>query len=143
MMCMSLYLELIKKNDTLEAVRSLWSKTGLSWKFMENGFLYIELVLRFIPTIRFEWNKMLNSHKSLGRSSKMTKWKAGLVYVNYLPGIIVQSYRKSEEVAGVMLMRGYGKQYPRGVAYPIVMRWSDIVFGIIFTIILIGMNYIA
>lgn len=140
---MSVYLEYSKLKMTVDAIRSVWIKTRLSWKSIDNIFLYFELVLRFFPMIRSDWTAMLNSRKTFRLSKKNQKTNYPKLFVKYLPGIIIQCYRKSEEVAEVMIKRGYGKQIPRGILYPIPVTWKD---GILFTgvtIMLVGVNYFA
>ncbi len=140
---MSVYLEYSGIITTLDAFRSLWTKTRLPWKAMDNMFLYCELVLRFFPTMRTEWTSMINSRKALGLSNGNQKGKSYRLFIKYLPGIVIQSYRKSEDVADVMIRRGYGKQIPRGMAYPISMTVKDGLLFSVFTVLILGVNYLA
>ncbi len=140
---MSVYLEQSSKNDIMEAFRSLWVKTRLPWKRVDNMFLFVELILRFFPAIQHEWNSILRSRRALGLSTGKTKWESARYMIVHLPGVIIQNYRKAEETANVMMMRGYGKQIPRGMAFPVNFTLRDGSLMMIVTVFLFGVHSIA
>jgi energy-coupling factor transporter transmembrane protein EcfT len=132
---MSLYLEISRKQNLVLSIRSIWRKMNLNWKKVEDMFIFLELTLRFYPTFQREWQTIIRSKKALGLTSSVGKWERIRSVANDLPGMILHSYRKAENTASVIQQRGYGKQIPRGVAYPILFKMSDLILLII---ILVG-----
>ncbi len=122
---MSLYLEVSRQQNLISALRSIWSKLNLNWRWVEDLFIFLELSLRFYPTFQQEWQSINLSKQALGIDISASKWKKIKSTANDLPGMILQSYRKAENTATIMLQRGYGNQIPRGVANPIFFRFSD------------------
>ena len=129
---MSIYIDISKESNIVHALRSLWSKTNIAWRWVDNLFIYLELTLRFYPSFQFEWNTVNRSKKALGLEEGSKKWDKVKSIANDLPGIIIQNYLKAENTASIMKQRGYGKVIPRGVAYPIPFRIIDL-----FTLIII------
>lgn len=128
---MSLYLEISRKKNLVLSVRSIWVKMNLDWKRVEDLFMFLELTLRFYPTFQREWQIIIRSKKALGLTFSVGRWERIKSVANDLPGMILQSYRKAENTAIVMLQRGYGKQIPRGVANPILFKMSDLILLVI------------
>jgi len=132
---MAFYLEIIREQNIVLAIRSIWIKLNLKWKRVEDIFMFLELTLRFYPTFQREWQTITRSKKALGLASAVNRRERIKSVINDLPGMILQSYRKAETTAVVMQQRGYGNQIPRGVANPILFKMSDLILLII---ILIG-----
>ena len=123
---MSIYIDISKDRNIVHALMSLWSKTNLAWRWVDDLFIYLELTLRFYPSFQFEWNTVSRSKKVLGLEEGTKKWDKVKSIANDLPGIIIQNYLKAENTASIMKQRGYGKIIPRGVAYPIPFRIIDL-----------------
>ena len=132
---MAFYLEIVKKQNIVLSIRSIWVKMNLKWKRVEDLFMFLELTLRFYPTFQREWQTISRSKKALGLASTKSRWEQIKSVTNDLPGMILQSYRKAENTATVMRQRGYGNQIPRGVANFIPFKISDL---ILLVIIIIG-----
>jgi len=128
---MSIYIDISKNNSIVHALRSLWSKTNLQWRWVDDLFIYLELTLRFYPSFQLEWNTINRSKKALGLETGNKKWDKVKSIANDLPGIIIQNYIKAENTANIMKQRGYGKIIPRGVAYPIPFSILDLIFVIV------------
>ena len=133
-MMMALYFEISKNNDLLLAVRSLWSKLNIPWHWVEDLFLFLGLTLRFYPTFQREWDTIRRSKIALGLGGPDGKLQQIKSATQDLPGLILQSYRKAENTASVMIQRGYGNKIPRGVANPILFNNSDLVLLVLITI---------
>jgi len=124
---MAFYIEVMKKQDIILSIRTIWSKLNLKWKWVEDIFIYLELTLRFYPTFQREWKSINRSKKALGLTSSVNKWDQIKSVANDLLGMILQSYRKAENTATVIQQRGYGNQIPRGIANPILFKISDLI----------------
>ncbi len=128
---MAFYLEIIRKQNLVLSIRSIWVKLNLKWKMVEDLFMFLELTLRFYPTFQREWQTIARSKKALGLGSTVNRWEQIKSVVNDLPGMVLQSYRKAENTAAVMQQRGYGNQIPRGVANPKLFKIIDFILLIV------------
>lgn len=128
---MAFYLEIMRKQNIVLSIRSIWVKMNLKWRRVEDIFMFLELTLRFYPTFQREWQTITRSKKALGLTSSVSRWEQIKSVANDLPGMILQSYRKAGNTATIMKQRGYGNQIPRGVATPILFKMSDMMLLII------------
>jgi energy-coupling factor transporter transmembrane protein EcfT len=39
-----------------------------------------------------------------------------------MPGLLIHQLRRADDIAMAMKLRGYGKQFPRGVTYPTIFN---------------------
>ena len=116
---MSLYFVKNKGIDIVRSLRSIWYKIGLEWKWVEGLLLFISIVLRFFPNYQDEWKKLERSQKSLYRGKENTFIEKTKMIAHFIPDYIILNLEKSEALAHVIKMRGYGASYPRSV-YPLV-----------------------
>ena len=81
---MAFYIEILKKQNIVLSIRSIWSKLNLNWKWVEDIFMFLELTLRFYPTFQREWQTINRSKKALGLTSSVSKYEdnAGLSLVS-------------------------------------------------------------
>ena len=140
---MAFYLEQSKPSEILIALRSLWSKLNISWRFVEDLFLFFELTLRFLPTFQNEWESIKWGKVALGLQTASTKRVQIREIVKTLPEIILRNYKRSEETSKIMKLRGYGKQIPRGIVYPVQSTVKDGLVFLLITLSFIGVNFIA
>ena len=140
---MAFYLEQSKPSKILIALRSLWSKLNISWRVVEDLFLFFELTLRFLPTFQNEWESIKRGKVALGLQTVSTKRDQIRDMIKILPGIILRNYKRSEETSKMMQLRGYGKQIPRGIVYPVKFTLNDGLVFLLITLSFIGVNFIA
>ena len=112
---MSLYFESVGSQNFLLALRSIWFQTGLKWNWMENFFLFLEMTLRFYPSLQRDWITVDQSRQSLGFNQKKNLWGKIRQAAQDLPVLLVINLRKSEDIAVAMQLRGFGKSLPRCV----------------------------
>ena len=112
---MSLYFESVGSQNFLLALRSIWFQTGLKWNWMENFFLFLEMTLRFYPSLQRDWITVGQSRQSLGFNQKNNFWGEIRQAAKDLPVVLVINLRKSEDIADAMQLRGFGKSLPRCV----------------------------
>lgn len=138
---MSVYIVTSKDHNLILALRSIWSKSKIPWKWVDDMFIFLELTLRFYPSFQREWDTLNRSKIALGLDNSLSRWNKVKAIANDLPGIIVQSYNRAENTASVMIQRGYGSIIPRGVAQPIVFRIADLVFLILIVSFIFLINH--
>ena len=112
---MSLYFELVGSPNFLLALRSLWFQTGLKSNWMENFFLFLDMTLRFYPSLQRDWITVSQSRESLGFNQNNNHWGKIKQTVQDLPVLLVINLRKSQDIAMAMELRGFGKSFPRCV----------------------------
>jgi energy-coupling factor transporter transmembrane protein EcfT len=140
---MSLYLATSKPADLLLAFRSVRTQSRFSPKFIEDFILYLNLVLRFYPMVQQEWKYINRSRTVLKLTNKFSKWKnLKQITINF-PGLLINVYKKSENIAEVMVMRGYGQQIPRGVTFPITFNSRDMIAILLISVTLFLINQYA
>ena len=116
---MNFYLVNSSSERLIDAFRSVWVKFGLTWKWVDDIFIFLSLSLRFYPSFQSQWKKQRESQKGLGIKFKDT-FLSKLVDVSIsLPIMLTQQLNRSEDIALAMKLRGYGKNFPRKVAYSI------------------------
>ena len=112
---MSIYFESVGSQNFLLALRSIWFQTGLKWNWMEYLFLFLEMTLRFYPSLQRDWITVVQSRDSLGFNQKKNRWGEIRQAAQDLPVLLVINLRKSEDIAVAMQLRGFGKSFPRCV----------------------------
>lgn len=116
--------------SVFQALRSTWVQFKKSWRKIEDWFLFMEMTLRFYPSLQREWISWQSIHKALGLNisqGRISRWKETAMQ---LPGMIMIQLQKADDISQAMILRGYGKNIPRGVAQPIhfsILHFSAIV----------------
>jgi|FLOH01.1.fsa_nt_gi energy-coupling factor transporter transmembrane protein EcfT len=140
---MAFYLEWGSSAKIIVALRTVWMKFNKRWEKVENGFLFLALILRFYPSFQLDWQHYTQSDKALGISPGKSLRKRIKRMINYLPGMIFAQYRRADDISHLMILRGYGKAIPRTVARPINWIWKDSSISIVFPIIFMGFHFAA
>ena len=112
---MSLYFESVGSPNFLLALRSIWFQTGLKWNWMENFFLFLDMTLRFYPSLQRDWITVSQSRESLGFNQNNNRWGKIKQAAQDLPVLLVVNLRKSQDIAMAMELRGFGESLPRCV----------------------------
>ena len=112
---MSLYFESVGSPNFLLALRSLWFQTGLKSNWMENFFLFLDMTLRFYPSLQRDWITLSQSRESLGFNQNNNRWDKIKLATQDLPILLVVNLRKSQDIALAMQLRGFGESLPRCV----------------------------
>ena len=63
---MNFYLNTASSEKLIISIRSIWVKTGLNWRWVEDFFLFLSLSLRLYPTFQSNWINNVNSLKAIG-----------------------------------------------------------------------------
>ena len=51
-----------------------------------------------------------------------------------LPSLLIHELKRANDISLAMKLRGYGKQFPRGVTYPIPFNWNHGIIILLITI---------
>ena len=79
----------------------------------------------------------------LGLESDLSNVRLLKIAVEEMPGLLIYQLRRSDDVATAMKLRGYGKQIPRGVTYPIPFNGNHLIQIIIISSIYFTVHYYA
>lgn len=140
---MTVYLERSKGGNFLHSLRSLWVRTGLNWKWVDHSFIFLYLVFRFYPAIQLEWETMGKAQSALQIPVKKTRiGQLSEILVN-VPVLIVLYIRKSELMSELMVKRGYGRFFPRGIADPVHFEFNHLFAIVLSTVFFLGAEAIA
>ncbi|MEE8335038.1 MAG: energy-coupling factor transporter transmembrane component T, partial [Candidatus Neomarinimicrobiota bacterium] len=140
---MALYFENTVRQNLLTVFRSIWMRFNLTWKWVENTFIFLEMTLRFYPEFQKNWDSIRQARSGLGFRIKKGFKNRIIMAVEHLPGLLLVNLRRAEDIAAVMQLRGYGLKFPRGVTYPVPFTGLDISKMAGLTLIFWGLNYFA
>ena len=112
---MSLYFGSLGSPNFLLELRSIWFQTGLKWNWMENFLLFLDMTLRFYPSLQRDWITLSQSRESLGFNQNNNRWDKIKLATQDLPILLVVNLRKSQDIALAMQLRGFGESLPRCV----------------------------
>ena len=112
---MSLYFGSVGSQNFLLELRSIWFQTGLKWNWMENFFLFLDMTMRFYPSLQRDWITLSQSRESLGFNQNNNRWDKIKLATQDLPILLVVNLRKSQDIALAMQLRGFGESLPRCV----------------------------
>lgn len=128
---MSLYFEISRTGAVIDALRTIWHKTGRSWQWVDDAFLFLELTLRFFPGFQRDWERVSQARRGLGLTGNFSRWATIRQLVHDLPAQLTRSLQMADDTALSMQLRGYGRVTPRGVAFPVPFTWTDGLLGIL------------
>ena len=112
---MSLYFGSVGSPNFLLELRPIWFQTGLKWNWMENFFLFLDMTMRFYPSLQRDWITLSQSRESLGFNQNNNRWDKIKLAAQDLPILLVVNLRKSQDIALAMQLRGFGESFPRCV----------------------------
>ena len=131
---MMYFFEITPNKDIVILSRSIWVKFNLQWKWVENFFMFLSMTLRFYPTFQSNWNSIKNCHKTLGLESNLSNFGKIKRTAKELPALLIHELKRANDISLAMKLRGYGKQFPRGVTYPVPFNWNHGVAILLITI---------
>ena len=124
---MNFYLNTASSEKLITSIRSMWVKTGLNWRWVEDFFLFLSLSLRLYPTFQSNWINNVNSLKAIGIKSDKSYYGKLIQISKELPSMLVYQLNRSKDIALAMKLRGYGLHYPRIVIHPIKFRLFNLI----------------
>jgi len=119
---MMFFFESKQNQDIVIIARSIWVRLNKPWKWVEDFFLFLGMTLRFYPTFQSNWKLLRNTRKSLGLEADLSYLGQVKIAAKEMPGLLIHQLRRADDIAMAMKLRGYGKQFPRGVTYPTIFN---------------------
>ena len=119
---MMFFFESTQSQDIVIIARSIWVRLNKPWKWVEDFFLFLGMTLRFYPTFQSNWQLLRNTRKSLGLEEDLSYLGQVKIAAKEMPGLLIYQLQRADDIAMAMKLRGYGKQFPRGVTYPIISK---------------------
>jgi len=140
---MMFFFESIQNQDIVIIARSIWVRLNKPWKWVEDFFLFLGMTLRFYPTFQSNWQLLRNTRKSLGLEADLSYLGQVKTAAKEMPGLLIHQLRRADDIAMAMKLRGYGKQFPRGVTYPTIFNAVHLIQIILISSIYWVINTIA
>ena len=140
---MTIYTLKSNSQDVITALRSIWFKMNLNYRWVEDLLLFFDMTVRFFPTFKEEWRQLERSQKALSISISESSLKKVIQVAQFVPDFIILNLNQSESITQVMEMRGYGISIPRSVFPFIKFTFFDMTLVLIIPIILIGVHSIG
>ena len=114
---MTFYIIETKSQNILFAIRSIWFSSGLNIYWIDKFILFIEMTIRFFPSIHENWNQTEKSQKALS-IKKGNSLKDKVFYTaKFIPDFILLNLKKTDVIIENMSMRGLGTEKRRSI-YP-------------------------
>ena len=104
---MNFYLNTASSEKLIISIRSIWVKTGLNWRWVEDFFLFLSLSLRLYPTLQSNWINNVNSLKAIGIKSEKSYYGKLIQISKELPSMLIYQLNRSNDIALAIKLRGY------------------------------------
>ena len=140
---MSLFFKTTDTENFINIFRSMWCRTKISWKWPEDIFVFLSTTLRFYPTVQSNWNSLLKTRRSLGFKTGSTHIEKVKIAAKSLPSLILYQLHWADDIATAMKLRGYGRNFPRGVVHPVNFRLIHILQITLISLAYWGLNKIG
>ena len=140
---MSLFFKITDTENFINIFRSMWCRTKISWKWPEDIFVFLSTTLRFYPTVQSNWNSLLKTRRSLGFKTGSTHIEKVKIAAKSLPSLILYQLHWADDIATAMKLRGYGRNFPRGVVHPVNFRLIHILQITLISLAYWGLNKIG
>lgn len=137
------YLERESRKKVLISIRTAWVRMNIPLKRVEDFFLFLNLTMRFFPSIQRDWLVLNQSRAILGIKQDKKRIRQLSTAINTLPGFLLLHLKKARHTALAMSLRGYGNQIPRGVAEPVRFFSKDFIQLIAVLIMFMGIYFFA
>lgn len=117
------------------AVTSLIKPLGKVGVPVQDIGMMMSIALRFIPTLMAETDTLMKAQSSRGANYDSGGFIQRIKgFVSVLVPLFISSFRKAEALAEAMEARAYRSDIKRGKLNPLVLKTSDIIYFIGFTI---------
>tara|TARA_Y100000310_G_scaffold293420_1_gene322980 strand:+ start:337 stop:1065 length:729 start_codon:yes stop_codon:yes gene_type:complete len=143
MVTLSLVLSFINSDKLIDAFRTMWLKTGIKSRKVEDFFQLTSLILRFFPTFTQEVKLRLEVSKMLGIPTSKSIIESAKSKAKILPGLILNCLRRADILEKSMRIRGYGNHIPRSLANPVYFTSYDLFFVISLFLFIGGFSSLA
>lgn len=122
----AVFIEWTSSGDLLDALRTLWYRSRIRWRHMDDFFLLIYIALRFFPILKEEITGFMDADRALGLPERRGKLAQVRRWTVSLPGVIASCLNRADNLGMAMEIRGYGRILPRGIASPFSFSHADL-----------------
>jgi len=142
MLFMKIFILSVRNESFVKLIRSIFLKSRLNLRFLDDIILFITLSLRFYPELQNRWKSFERGHIYLGinnnNGSPISRLK---LYSDMFIRILLMQYKKSLLISNNIKLRGYGNCHPRGIIDPIKINFYDLIISILIPITLIILHF--
>ena len=137
---MTLYIIESQSHDTLLAVRGVMFSSGIKYQWLDRLLLYLEITIRFFPSIKEHWSLTEKSQKALNIKVQKSTLKRITSIAKSIPDFLIINLQKTEYIVQSMLMRGYGNNSRRSVYPHIKFKLFDSMISMATLFFVIGVH---
>ena len=128
---MTTYIVQSKSEDFMIGLRSNWLLMGKNWKWVEDAFLFFEIVIRLFPKFQDDFEQAEISQSILSQNKDFHLYRRFKNIAKFIPDFILMTINKADQISLIIRGRGYGISFPRSV-YPFLpLHWFDLMIIIL------------
>ena len=139
---MKIFILSVRNQSFVKLIRTVFLKSKLNLRFIDDIILFITLSLRFYPELQNRWKSFERGHIYLGinnnNGSPISRLK---LYSDMFIRILSLEYKKSLLISNNIKSRGYGNCHPRGIIDPVKINFYDLIISILIPITLIILHF--
>ncbi len=139
---MKIFILSVEKESFVKLIRSVYLKSRLKLRFLDDIILFVALSLRFYPELQNRWKSFEKGRIYIGinnyNGSLISRLK---LYSDMFVRILSLQYKKSLLISNNIKLRGYGNCHPRGIINPIKINFYDLIISIMIPITLIILHF--
>ena len=137
---MTLYIIESQSHDTLLAVRGVIFSSGIKYQWLDRLLLYLEITIRFFPSMKEHWSLTEKSQKALNIKVQKSRLKRIISIAKSIPDFLIINLQKTEYIVQSMLMRGYGNNSRRSVYPHVKFKLFDSMISLTTLFFVIGVH---
>ena len=139
---MKIFILTVRNESFVKLIRSVYLKSRLKLRSLDDIILFIALSLRFYPELQNRWKSFEQGHIYIGINNNNGSLISRLkLYSDMFVRILSLQYKKSLLISNNIKLRGYGNCHPRGIIDPIKINFYDLIISIMIPITLIILHF--
>ena len=139
---MKIFILSVRNESFVKLIRSVFLKSRLNIRILDDIILFITLTLRFYPELQNRWESFERGHIYLGinnnNGSPISRLK---LYSDIFIRLLSMQYKKSLLISNNIKLRGYGNCHTRGVINPTKINFYDLIIAALVPITLIILHF--
>ena len=142
MLFMKTFILSVKNKSFVKLIRTVFLKSRLNLRFIDDIILFITLSLRFYPELQNRWKSFERGNIYIGINNNGSPISRLKLYSDMFIRILSLQYKKSLLISKNIKSRGYGNCHPRGIINPVKINFYDLIISMLipFTFTILHFN---
>ena len=139
---MKIFILSVRNESFVKLIRSVFLKSRLNLRFIDDIILFITLSLRFYPELQNRWKSFERGNIYIGINNNGSPISRLKLYSDMFIRILSLQYKKSLLISKNIKSRGYGNCHPRGIINPVKINFYDLIISMLipFTFTILHFN---